>query len=229
METFSFVDIFSTKGIEYIFVIGFLVLLVLFLYYLEKPKRSANFAEAISPFPAYWFRLMHGRYYHQGHTWVRPEGKEFVKVGLDDFAQLLMGKPESIKLPEVGSTIEQGETGWQMEIEGKKIPMLSPITGKVVEINEKVLDTPSHINSDPYNEGWLLKIQVPSIKKNLNNLLSGKMAFSWMEKATETLTEKMTGELGILLQDGGTLISGFAKQLSPENWEEIASEFFMTT
>jgi glycine cleavage system H lipoate-binding protein len=227
MENFSFIDIFSTKGIEYIFVIGFLILLVLFLIYMDRPGQAARKLTArATAAPTHWFRIIQGLFYHQGHSWAMPEGQDLVRVGMDDFAQMMVGNPDSITLPDVGSIIEQGENAWQLEIDSKSIGMISPISGEVIEVNREILKSPGQINKDPYS-GWLLKVKAPSMKRDMKNLLSGNLAVSWMEHAVKSLQERMSGELGTVMQDGGTLISGFAKQLSPEDWDKIASEYLM--
>lgn len=231
MESFSFIDIFATKGLEYLFVIVFLVLLVLFLVYLEKPSRKAKRLSQRSPLASsYWFRFFQGLSYFQGHTWARQDGPEVAKIGMDDFAQLLIGKPKAIRLPEVGTSLEQGEVGWSLQVDSKSIDMLSPVTGKVIAVNEEVLKNPGLVNQDPFQSGWLLKVQTPSktSTKEFKNLLSGKLALSWLEQTVDALQEKISGSLGPVLLDGGAPVSGFAKNLSPERWEDIASEFFLT-
>ena len=231
MESYSFIDIFATKGLEYLFVIVFLVLLVLFLVYLEKPSRKEKRLAQKSPLTSsYWFRLFQGLSYFQGHTWAKQDAPEIARIGMDDFAQLLIGKPNAISLPEVGTSLEQGEVGWSLQVDSKTLDMLSPVTGKVIAVNEEVLKNPALVNQDPFQSGWLLKVQTPSktSKKEFKNLLSGKLALSWLEQTVDVLQEKISGSLGPVLLDGGAPISGFAKNLSPERWEEIASEFFLT-
>jgi glycine cleavage system H protein len=231
MESYSFIDIFATKGLEYLFVIAFLILLVLFIVYLERPGRKAKrLSERKSSASSHWFRFFQGLSYFQGHTWAKQDEPEVARIGMDDFAQLLVGTPKAIRLPEVGTSLEQGEVGWSLQVDSKSIDMLSPVTGKVIAVNEEVLKNPELVNQDPFQSGWLLKVQTPgkTSKKEFKNLLSGKLALSWLEQTVDALQEKIAGSLGPVLLDGGVPVSGFAKNLSPESWEEIASEFFLT-
>jgi glycine cleavage system H protein len=88
MEGFTYVDIFATKGIEYLLVIGFLLAVVPFWRILRVPARTG--IEAVRKAMAsvaQWFSLPEGLFYHQGHSWLMPQGAELVKVGVDDFAQ----------------------------------------------------------------------------------------------------------------------------------------------
>ncbi len=228
MEGFHYVNLFATKGIEYLIVIGFLIVFILYWQYLNRPARTrASLASRTMRTINNWFTLVKNAYYHQGHSWAIPEASEIVRVGMDDFAIKFLGKPDAIELPEVGSHLEQGEIGWQVQLDSKKIPIISPVEGEVVAVNQEILQSPEKLEKDPYRDGWLLKIKVPRLKPNLRNLLTGKLAVSWMEDTVHRLHQHMAGELGMVMQDGGLPISGFARTLAPEKWDELASEFFL--
>lgn len=226
----GYVDIFATKGIEYLMVIGFLFLLVVFWRVLSRgPQLAAAAAHGRRPGGSQaWFDLAEGLFYHQGHTWVAPEEDGVVRVGLDDFAQKLVGVAERIEVPGVGSRVEQGEKGIKLGVGRKLIDLLSPVGGEVLAVNDEVLRAPTLLNEDPYGKGWLYKVRVPSLKANLRNLLSGRLARTWMEDNVVSLRRRMEGELGPVLQDGGAPVIGIAKDLSPDEWEEIAADFLHT-
>ena len=105
----TYVDLFATKGIEYLVVIGFLVALGLFWRLLRSP---ATFAGAPGPAPpgtgSGWFALAPERSYHPGHAWVRP-GAGLATVGIDDFARKLIGPATEVELPLPGARLGQGE------------------------------------------------------------------------------------------------------------------------
>jgi len=227
----EYIDIFATKGIEYLVVIVFLITLIFFFRFLNRPARAAvrntehegNRQSLID-----WFYIDENYFYHQGHSWIRPESGTIVSVGIDDFAQKLIGEPTKVTLPQVGTKIGQGNVGWQMEVDSKSINILSPVNGEVVEINEKVLKSPEIINRDPYSDGWLFKVKVPNLETNKKNLLSGGMVKVWMENTVERLSNIITGNEGLVLQDGGVPVSGFIREISHENWEKFADEFLLT-
>lgn len=232
MEGSHYVDIFATKGIEYLIVIVFLLSLVIFWRFLNKPARSSSgepvTAEKLRTSLIDWFYLADDFFYHQGHSWIAPENNNVVRVGIDDFAQKLLGKPTKVHLPEIGSKIVQGNVGWQLQIGSKSIDILSPVNGEVVEVNEEIIKSPEIINEDPYKNGWLLKVKVPKLGSTKKNLLSGDMAKVWMEQTVNSLSEKLTGNVGVLLQDGGVPITGFIKEISPEDWDDFTGEFLFT-
>ncbi len=107
--------------------------------------------------------------------------------------------------------------------------MLCPVRGEVVAVNEELLESPHLISDDPYGRGWLMKVRVPRMRPALRNLLSGSLAKAWIDDTMEVLQQRMSGSLGVVLQDGGLPVSGFARELSPEAWDEVVAEFLLTS
>jgi len=231
MPETGYLDIFATKGTEYLLVIGFLIVLVLFWRFLQRSASTEPGpvrATARSIAPGSWFRVPQEIYYHPGHSWALPGPDAIVTVGVDDFAQKLVGKPGSLSLPEVGSTVDQGERGWSFEVEKREIDFLSPVDGEVVALNREVLDSPDLINTDPYGSGWIMKVKASRANPNLRGLLHGPLAGAWMEIAENALRREMSGDLGFVMQDGGLPVTGIARSISGDNWDELVRDFLLT-
>lgn len=231
MEGFEYVDIFATKGMEYLIVIVFLISLIFFWRFLNRPAKAVSQegrSKRMRTSLLDLFNLADNFYYHQGHSWVIPENHDVVRVGIDDFAQKLLGKPSNFNLPKIGTQIVQGAKGWQIQVNSKLIDVLSPISGEVVAVNEKVLNSPQLINQDPYENGWLIKVKTTSLISNLANLLSGSLARAWIEDAVDKLNERITVDLDSSLGNNEIPIIGLARELSPEKWEQLVGEFLLT-
>ena len=116
-------------------------------------------------------------------------------------------------------------------IEGKKKEQLISESAEMtkIEINEEILKSPEIINRDPYSDGWLFKVKVPNLETNKKNLLSGGMVKVWMENTVERLSNIITGNEGMVLQDGGVPVSGFFREIPPDDWEKFANEFLLTS
>ena len=225
MEGIRFVDIYASKGIEYLIVIAFLAAFVVFCRYLSRPREAAARA---APDEATRFRVPEGVFYHQGHSWLRPEQGSVAVVGLDDFAQKLVGRVDSVELPAVGASLAQGGKGWSLVVDDVPIPMLSPVDGEVVEVNREVVRSPAILREDPYRKGWLLKVKSSRLAADTRNLLSGKVARAWMENALEKLQPTPHENLGLVLQDGGFPMEGLARILGGERWQELAKRHLLT-
>ena len=81
-------------------------------------------------------------------------------VGMDDFAQKLLGKPGGFLFPAVGARVQQGAPAWQVQVDGHTIPMLSPVDGAVVAVNQDVVQSPALVNTEPYGGGWFYKVKL---------------------------------------------------------------------
>lgn len=80
--------------------------------------------------------------FHPGHAWVRREAPGIVAIGMDDFAQQLVGPISAFRLPAPGTTLREGTRAWALEADTKQIDMLAPATGTIVEVNEELLKRP---------------------------------------------------------------------------------------
>ena len=167
--------------------------------------------------------------YHRGHAWARVETNDMITVGMDDFAVKLLGSVDSISLPEKGSKVKQGSPGWLMEADARAIHMLSPVEGEVVAINSEVVNSPALAFGDPYGKGWLFKVMNSNPTANLENMVPTAMIGKWLEEIRETLSCMMRGQAAAgLHQDGGEPISGLAKAVDPERWDDLARELLLT-
>jgi glycine cleavage system H protein len=108
--------------------------------------------------------------YHREHAWVRAEGKR-ATIGITDFAQQQMGDIVYIDLPEVDTEIDADSELSEVESTKATSPVVSPVTGTVVEVNEDLADSPEIINEDPYGNGWLVVLEM-SDASELNDLMS---------------------------------------------------------
>lgn len=230
MQEPGYVDIFATKGVEYLLVIAFLATLVLFWVLLNKgaPARSAVSSAGVGARLGGWFMTPLDRYYHAGHSWVLPEDDSVVTLGIDDFAQKLVGKPTSVRLPNVGDQIEQGAPGWKLEFDGASVDQLSPVDGEVIATNNQLAESPELVNQDPYGDGWLMRVRVPKMKQNITNLLQSKLAKAWIDSSEDTLRRLVSGELGMVLQDGGVPVSGIARSIAGDDWVSVTKGFLLT-
>jgi glycine cleavage system H protein len=107
--------------------------------------------------------------YTPSHEWASPEGKR-VRVGITDFAQSQLADLTFVDLPKVGDIVSAGDEVAVVESVKAASDVYSPISGKVIEINEALSSSPEAINQDPFGEGWLFVVE-PSDDSELGTLL----------------------------------------------------------
>lgn len=96
--------------------------------------------------------------YTREHEWARADGDRVV-VGITDYAQDQLGDVVFVQLPEVGAEVEAGQPLGEVESTKSVSDVYSPVSGRVVEKNAEVEESPETINSDPYGDGWLVVIE----------------------------------------------------------------------
>jgi glycine cleavage system H protein len=102
---------------------------------------------------------MAGRLYTKSHEWLTVDGKS-VTVGITDFAQSQLGDVVFLELPKPGRKLDAGESFGVVESVKAASDLYSPISGRVAAVNEQLAAKPELINSDPYGEGWILKLEL---------------------------------------------------------------------
>ena len=97
--------------------------------------------------------------YHKEHVWVKVSGNK-ATVGISFYAQESLGDIVYVDTPDVDSSIEAGSELTQIESTKATSSVISPVSGKIVEFNEELSDSPEVINEDPYEKGWVAVIEV---------------------------------------------------------------------
>ncbi|MGP7816345.1 glycine cleavage system protein GcvH [Niallia sp. 01092] len=110
--------------------------------------------------------------YSEEHEWVKVEG-ENVRIGITYFAQSELGDIVFVELPEVGDEIVADEPFGSVESVKTVSELYAPISGKVVEINEDLDDSPEFVNESPYEKAWMVVIE-PNNIDDINNLMTAE-------------------------------------------------------
>ena len=173
------------------------------------------------------FEMADDFYYHEGHTWAKVEYGGRVRVGLDDFAQKIVGRPSRLELPNIGRHVKQGEAVFQIRRNGDMAKVLSPIDGIVEHINDQLLKSPSLVNESPYEKGWILIIEPTKLRKNLKGLYYGEEADEYLKEEKERLLALANEDLK-LAADGGTPEEEIFKEIKGKAWSAFVKAFLRT-
>jgi glycine cleavage system H protein len=111
-------------------------------------------------------------YHHLGqHCWVLRLADGSVKVGVEDEFAGTVGEIESVDLPGIGDVLEQGSVCARFETaDGKSHTIWSPVSGSVLEANHALSDDPGPVTTDPFGEGWLLRLDARNLDEELSSL-----------------------------------------------------------
>ncbi|HAW59165.1 MAG TPA: glycine cleavage system protein GcvH [Bacteroidales bacterium] len=117
--------------------------------------------------------------YTREHEWIRVEG-DLAKVGITDYAQSQMGDIVFVDVQTVGEMLEKGESLGSIEAVKTVEEIYMPVSGKIVEFNEKLSENADLLNKDPYGEGWIVKISLTD-PLEINDLLDAQSYRTFIE------------------------------------------------
>jgi len=121
--------------------------------------------------------------YSKEHEWVRIQGNT-VTVGITDYAQDKLGEIVFVELPEEGEEVIKDEPFGAVESVKSVNDVFAPINGKVLELNDPLVDSPELINDDPYGEGWMIRVEISSID-DLKDLLTAQQYTAYLAEELE--------------------------------------------
>ena len=110
--------------------------------------------------------------YTESHEWLKIRGNKAI-IGITDYAQSELTDIVFVELPEVGKEVKKGEELCVVESVKSVSEIYSPVSGKVVKVNKKLEDTPETINESPYDEGWLVELEIKD-KSEIGDLLDAE-------------------------------------------------------
>ncbi|HMK55945.1 MAG TPA: glycine cleavage system protein GcvH [Dissulfurispiraceae bacterium] len=121
--------------------------------------------------------------YHKEHTWAKVKGKK-VTIGITDYAQESLGDVVYIDLPETDIDVEANTELTEIESTKATSAVISPVSGTVIEINDKLADSPEVINEDPYGKGWIAVIEM-SDQSELDELMDADEYEAYIEEESK--------------------------------------------
>lgn len=234
MEGFTYNNIFDTKGIEYIIVIVFLLLLIPFWIILNKKgKLIGKFHPALGVITAQALRIPQGMFLSRNHTWAYLERSGLARVGLDDLLLHLTGEVKFVSLKAPGESIRKGDVLAEIEQQGKILKVYSPVSGTIMQSNPLLFSDPGQLNADPYRNGWIYSLTPNNWKAETGGFYLAGEASQWLRKELERFKDFITVEQSrystapsmVVLQDGGELQDHTLETMPRECWQDFQKEF----
>ncbi len=165
------------------------------------------------------------------HTWVKPDPAGGLAMGVDALIVRAVGVVRRILLPKVGDQVTAGQTLFTLEHNGCSITIPSALTGRVMAINNHLVDQPELLSSDPYGSGWVCHLSPTRVGIPLPKVRFGEQAAMWIENEfrhfQEFILEQLSPDLalGVTSQDGGIPAAGCLRELGPVSWSAFEARF----
>jgi glycine cleavage system H protein len=234
MDGFSYNNIFETKGIEYIIIIAFLLMIIPFWVMINRQiSLKSQIRNAIGILSESILRIPKGLLFNRNHTWVHLGKSGVAEVGIDDFLLHVTGEVRIGGLKEPGSFIKKGDLLAGIDHNGKILKVYSPISGRVEKINSLLTDDPSAINGDPYEKGWICKINPARWTEETGSYYLADEALAWTKAELQRFKDFLAGSVRkyspeaslVILQDGGELYDRPLSDLPDEIWHDFQKSF----
>ena len=234
MEGFSYNDIFESKGIEYIAIIAFLILLIPFSVLLNKQKRiTKQIKKGLRFLSASILNIPQGIYYCKNHTWAYLEKNGAARVGLDDLLLHIVGEIQFKNLKNSGDTIQKGDLIAEIEHGGKVLSIYAPVSGEILNKNSALQNDPSMMSDDPYGKGWIYKIKPYAWKAETNSYYLAEEASVWSQQElnrfkdfiAQSMKNYSSEPATLILQDGGEISENALTELPEEAWKDFQQDF----
>jgi glycine cleavage system H protein len=234
MEGFSYTNIFETKGIEYLIIIAFLLMIIPFWVVINRQAGiSKRIKNAFGVLSAGILNIPQGLFYSRNHTWTHLEKSGTARVGLDDFFLHVTGGFRFSYLKNPGDVINKGDLLAGIDQDGKYLKVYSPISGNIIKTNRALIESPDIINEDPYGKGWICMIKPTEWISETGSYYLAENATAWSIQEVERLKiflsaslNKNSGALSLaVMQDGGELCDQPLKELPGAVWQEFQATF----
>lgn len=174
-----------------------------------------------------------GLLYKENHTWVKVIDPYKVKVGLDSFAGRLLPKNKVIVLPVLGHIVYKEKPCAWVAIGDEIFTIKSPITGIVIEVNNKLITNSVLLNNSPYEEGWMFCVKPIKLKKDLGKLYSVNEIISVVKQDIDKIKRKVAEgfnmsnySVGTTMMDGGVNINDLSDILGQKKFSSILDCIF---
>jgi glycine cleavage system H protein len=234
MDGFSYSDIFATKGMEYLVIIAFLAMLIPFSIILNKQvKITRQIQKAIGILSAGILRIPQGLFYGRNHTWMFMERSGKAKVGLDDLLLHITGEVKFSHLKKPGELIHKGELLTEIEQNGKLLRIFSPVSGKILNTNPLLNESPAILNEDPYGTGWIYQVKPSNWIAEVKSCYFAEDATNWSENELARFKDFLANTMKnhspeasmVILQDGGELTDHTLTAFADDTWKDFQKEF----
>jgi glycine cleavage system H protein len=233
MDGFTYQNIFDTKGIEYLVIIGFLLIMIPFWIYLNRPLPQKQKVRVPGGSWMNRMNLLPGLFYSRNHTWTFMERTGLARIGVDDLLLHMTGPVRISELKSTGDKVSKGDLLARLGQGEKELRIYSPVSGEIMNLNPVFNNDPGALNDDPYGKGWFCEVRPDNWVEETRAHFIADAAREWarseMARFRDFITRSVQArspESGMLvLQEGGELSDHPLHSLPEGIWLDFQSAF----
>lgn len=204
-----------------------LFLVALYWWYLRRqdPATASPPARAFAP-----VGVPLGVFLYPGHSWAQLNATGEMRLGIDELLTQALGSVDRFDLPDVGTRVERGKLLTTLWAHGRALPVLSPVTGTVVNVNRGLERSSRAVENDPYGAGWVAAVMPSDQRQAVSDLRVGADAVRWLKRETQRFVDFVArqatpGVVGVVLADGAHPVVGAAASLDEGGWRQFEQQF----
>ncbi len=177
------------------------------------------------------FYIPGGVFIAKGHSWAAISDDGTVKAGLDDFASKLIGKIDTIEMPNLGMEVKQGQILFTVTQGVRSIPFMAPVSGKVTKINKNLVTNPEALETTPYEKNWICQLDATALDEELGKLYIGQSAVNYFNDEIYKLSQYIKNNVSSTLDEtaipaDGKVHIGELAALKDKDMNIIVNDFF---
>jgi glycine cleavage system H protein len=234
MDGFSYSNIFETKGIEYLIIITFLIMIIPFWRILSRQTGITNqIKRTLGSLSAGILKIPQGLFLSSNHTWAHLEKSGTAMVGLDGFLMHITGEVNCSNIKKRGDLINRGDLVAEIDQSGKQLKIYSPLSGEITDINILLNNSSEVLIEDPFGKGWIYKIKPSKWITETSSCYLAEEAVAWSKMELERFRDFLADSQAdyspepsmIILQDGGELIDQPLAEQPVKVWQNFQESF----
>ncbi len=216
-----------------VFAIGLIVYKAARSLKTKTPSRAGAPVMSSAAFDENSLSLPKGLYFDKTHTWAFMEKDGVVKLGIDDFLSHVTGRITRIEMKNPGDKVKKGDPLLTIVRNGKHLHLYAPVSGTILAQNTSLAMKSSLINTAPYSEGWVYKIEPAKWLREIQFLSMSDKYKEWLKSEFSRLKDFFAVDVNagtwetacVTMQDGGTIADGILADLDPKVWEDFQTNF----
>ena len=202
-------------------------------YFRKQAPVIPDFNDSLPGFNEHSVEVPKGVYFNRSHSWAFMEKDGNVSIGIDDFLQHVTGTLTRVEMRNPGEKVKKGEHLFSIIQFGKRLSLYSPISGIIKQQNEALIEDASRINSSPYSDGWIYRIEPSNWFEEVKFMDMAEKYKKWINTEFSRMKDFLAATLKpdslefahVVLQDGGIVKDGVLADFGPEVWDDFQTNF----